>query len=98
MLNNPIEFWINRVGQHRRAHKPGQGQNLTKSRNLRRPWSPEEEERLISLLCDGATADEIGERLGRTRQSVYARIQRFQRQRGRASRTSGKFFLQLPVV
>ncbi|MFC4844612.1 helix-turn-helix domain-containing protein [Bradyrhizobium sp. GCM10023182] len=53
---------------------------------------------MISLLSAGATAVEIGERLGRTRHSVYARLQRFQRQRGRASRTSGKFFTQLPIV
>ncbi|WP_456840364.1 helix-turn-helix domain-containing protein [Bradyrhizobium sp. USDA 4486] len=71
---------------------------MTKSRNLRRSWSPEEKGRLISLLGDGATADEIGERLGRTRQSVYARLQRFQRQRWQASRTSGKFFPQLAIV
>ena len=69
---------------------------MTNSRELTRPWLPEDEARLLSLLGEGATTDEIGERLGRTRQAVYARLQRFQRQEGRASRTSGKFFAQLP--
>ncbi|WP_109853928.1 helix-turn-helix domain-containing protein [Bradyrhizobium symbiodeficiens] len=50
----------------------------------------------MALLDGGATADEIGEELGRTRQAVYARLQRFQKQRERTSRTSGEFFAQLP--
>ncbi|WP_409190187.1 hypothetical protein [Bradyrhizobium sp. RDM4] len=50
---------------------------------------------LLSLFGAGAIAEEGGERRGHTRQAVYARLQRFQKQRGRASRTSGKFFAQL---
>lgn len=69
---------------------------MTNSRSLTRPWLSEEEARLLALLDGGATADEIGEELGRTRQAVYARLQRFQKQRGRTSRTSGEFFAQLP--
>ncbi|OKO82473.1 hypothetical protein AC630_13035 [Bradyrhizobium sp. AS23.2] len=56
---------------------------------------PEEEASLLSLFREGATADEVGQRLGRTRQAVYARLQRFHKQRGRASKTSGKSFPQL---
>lgn len=70
---------------------------MTNNRALIRPWLPEEEARLLSLFADGATAGEVGERLGRTRQSVFARFQRFQKQRGRASKTSGKSFAQLPA-
>lgn len=69
---------------------------MTNSRTVTRPWLPEEEAELLSLFGTGATAEEVGEQLGRTRQAVYARLQRFQKQRGRASRTSGKNFAQLP--
>lgn len=69
---------------------------MTNSRTVTRPWLPEEESELLSLFGTGATAEEVGEQLGRTRQAVYARLQRFQKQRGRASRTSGKNFAQLP--
>jgi hypothetical protein len=69
---------------------------MTNNRSLTRPWLPNEEGRLLALFGEGATADEIGEELGRTRQAVYARLQRFRKQRGRASRTSGEFFAQLP--
>lgn len=74
----------------------GGGVTMTKSRGLTRHWLPEEEARLLSLFSDGATAEEVGAQLGRTRQAVYARLQRFQKQRGRTSRTSGKSFAQLP--
>ncbi|WP_410706508.1 hypothetical protein [Bradyrhizobium sp. BWC-3-1] len=40
------------------------------------------------------TATELGERLGRSRQAVYARLQRFRKQRGRVSRTSRRAFAQ----
>jgi len=68
---------------------------MTKSRGITRHWSQEEEARLLSLFSNGATAEEVGKQLGRTRQAVYARLQRFQRQQGRTSRTSGKAFAQL---
>lgn len=69
---------------------------MANSRTSTRPWLPNEEPELLSLFGAGATAEEAGERLRRTRQAVYARLQRFQKQRGRASRMSGKFFAQLP--
>lgn len=69
---------------------------MTNDRTSTRPWSVDEEAELLSLFAAGATAEEVGERLRRTRQAVYARLQRFQKQRGRASRKSGKSFAQLP--
>lgn len=68
---------------------------MTNNRTSTRRWLPDEEAELLSLFGAGAKAEEVGERLGRTRQAVYARLQRFQKQRGRASRKSGKFFAQL---
>ncbi|WP_369722017.1 helix-turn-helix domain-containing protein [Bradyrhizobium sp. LLZ17] len=68
---------------------------MTNNRTSTRPWLPDEEAELLSLFAEGATAEEVGERLRRTRQAVYARLQRFQRQRGRASKTNGKSFAQL---
>lgn len=68
---------------------------MTNSRALTRPWLPEEEARLLSLFSEGATADEVGAQLGRTRQAVYARLLRFRKQQGRVSRTSRKAFAQL---
>jgi hypothetical protein len=70
---------------------------MTKSRGLTRHWSPEEEARLLSLIADGATADDVGKCLGRTRQAVYSRLQRFQRQQGRTSRTNRKAFAQVSI-
>jgi len=69
---------------------------MTYNRTSTRPWLPDEEAELLSLIGAGATAEEVGERLGRTRQAVYARLQRFRKQRGRASRTSGRLFAQMP--
>ncbi|WP_377830574.1 hypothetical protein ACFKHW_20720 [Bradyrhizobium lupini] len=40
------------------------------------------------------TAGELAERLGRSRQAVYGRLQRFRKQRGRVSRTNGRAFAQ----
>lgn len=68
---------------------------MTNNRSVTRPWSPAEEAELLLLVDAGATADLAAERLGRTRQAVYARLHRFQRQQGRASRTSGQLFAQL---
>ena len=59
-----------------------------------RPWSPEEEAQLLALVEDGMVANEIAERLGRTRLAVYGRLQRFRKQQGRVSRTSGRAFAQ----
>lgn len=44
------------------------------NRKLVRPWLPNEEAELLSLFGAGATAEQAGDRLGRTRQSIYARL------------------------
>src|SRR3954463_5399955 len=67
---------------------------MSNSRHEIRPWSPEEEAQLLALLDEGMTATELGERLGRSRQAVYGRLQRFRKQRGRTSRRSGHAFAQ----
>ncbi|MCK1338200.1 helix-turn-helix domain-containing protein [Bradyrhizobium sp. 38] len=68
--------------------------SMSNNRREIRPWSPEEEAQLLALLDQGITATELGERLGRSRQAVYGRLQRFRKQRGRVSRTSGRTFAQ----
>ncbi|UPK40120.1 helix-turn-helix domain-containing protein [Bradyrhizobium sp. 186] len=68
--------------------------SMSNNRQEIRPWSPEEEAQLLALLDQGMTATELGERLGRTRQAVYGRLQRFRKQQGRVSRTSGRAFAQ----
>ncbi|WP_354129579.1 GcrA family cell cycle regulator [Bradyrhizobium sp. i1.15.2] len=59
-----------------------------------RSWSPEEEAQLLALFDSGMSASEIGQRLDRTRLAVYGRLQRFHKQQGRVSRTSGRVFAQ----
>lgn len=60
---------------------------MSNNRQEIRSWSPEEEAQLLALLDEGMTATELGERLGRSRQAVYGRLERFRKQRGRVSRT-----------
>ncbi|MCK1296538.1 helix-turn-helix domain-containing protein [Bradyrhizobium sp. 30] len=67
---------------------------MSDNRQEIRPWTPEEEARLLALHDEGMTASELGERLGRSRQAVYGRLQRFRKQRGRVSRRSGHAFAQ----
>ncbi|MCK1536067.1 winged helix-turn-helix transcriptional regulator [Bradyrhizobium sp. 171] len=69
-------------------------ESMSNNRQEIRPWSPEEEARLLALHDEGMTATELGERLGRSRQAVYGRLQRFRKQRGRTSRRSGHTFPQ----
>ena len=49
----------------------------------RRRWTPAEEERLRDMLNAGKTALEISQRLKRTIQAIYARLQRIYRGRPR---------------
>ncbi|OSJ19836.1 hypothetical protein BST63_00990 [Bradyrhizobium canariense] len=49
--------------------------SMSNDRQEIRPWSPEEEAQLLALLDEGMTATELGERLGRSRQAVYGRLQ-----------------------
>ncbi|MCK1335681.1 helix-turn-helix domain-containing protein [Bradyrhizobium sp. 38] len=68
--------------------------SMSNDRQEIRPWSPEEEAQLLALFDKGMTATELGEQLGRSRQAVYGRLQRFRKQRDRVSRTSGRAFAQ----
>ncbi|WP_354054517.1 helix-turn-helix domain-containing protein [Bradyrhizobium sp. RT6a] len=67
---------------------------MSNDRQETRPWSADEEAQLLALLDEGMTAAELAERLGRSRQAVYGRLQRFRKQRGRTSRRSGHAFAQ----
>jgi hypothetical protein len=73
---------------------PCHGWAMSNNRVEIRSWSPEEEAQLLALFDSGMTASEIGQRLGRTRLAVYGRLQRFHKQQGRVSRTSGRVFAQ----
>lgn len=64
------------------------------NRKLVRPWLPNEEAELLSLFGAGATAEQAGDRLGRTPNRFMPAY--FQKQRGRTSRKSGQSFAQLP--
>ena len=46
-----------------------------------RPWTAREDDQLRSMLAEGKTAAEIAVVLQRTRQSIYARVQRLYRER-----------------
>jgi IS30 family transposase len=53
------------------------------SGSARRPWTPEDQEKLDALLDAGREAAEIAVTLNRTRQAVYARLQRLYRKQTR---------------
>jgi IS30 family transposase len=63
---------------------------MTNDRTISRPWTPAEEEKLLALLEEGKTAAEIAVDINRTRQAIYARVQRHYRQRAQASRSDTK--------
>jgi DNA-binding CsgD family transcriptional regulator len=46
-----------------------------------RSWTAREDDQLRSMLAEGKTAAEIAVVLQRTRQSIYARVQRLYRER-----------------
>jgi DNA-binding NarL/FixJ family response regulator len=50
-----------------------------------RRWTPDEERKLDKLLDAGKEAAEIAVALNRTRQAIYARLQRLYRKRARLS-------------
>jgi hypothetical protein len=54
---------------------------MTSARPPARPWTSGEENLLRDMLEAGKTAPEIAGKVDRTRQAVYARVQRLYRQR-----------------
>jgi DNA-binding NarL/FixJ family response regulator len=54
---------------------------MSESRPAVRPWTSGEENKLRDMLHGGKTADEIAVELQRTRQAIYARLQRLYRKR-----------------
>jgi DNA-binding NarL/FixJ family response regulator len=53
------------------------------SREAPRPWTLDEEKKLDDLLEAGKDAAEIAVELKRTRQAIYARLQRLYRKRAK---------------
>jgi hypothetical protein len=51
-----------------------------------RPWTSDEEVELDQLVDAGKESAEIAVALNRTRQAIYARLQRLYRKRARAAR------------
>ena len=56
---------------------------MTAPSSARRRWTSEEEQKLDELLNAGKEAAEIAVELNRTRQAVYARLQRRYRKRAK---------------
>jgi DNA-binding NarL/FixJ family response regulator len=54
-------------------------------RPTRRPWTTDEETKLAELLSAGKEAADIAAELQRTRQAIYARLQRNYRKRTKNS-------------
>jgi IS30 family transposase len=59
---------------------------MSPSTPARRPWTVDEQKKLDELLKAGKTGPEIATALRRTRQAVYARLQRLDVKRKRSSR------------
>jgi len=60
-----------------------EGEEMSDSRPKTRRWTADEEGKLDELLDAGKEAAEIAVALSRTRQAVYARLQRLYRKRAR---------------
>jgi len=58
---------------------------MSPSRPAARPWTSDEEKKLDDLLKAGKEAAEIATALQRTRQAIYARLQRLYRKRMKLS-------------
>jgi hypothetical protein len=70
------------VGNHP-ADVPGEGEEgeMTGPRPVGRRWTAAEEKQLQEMLDAGMTGAEAATKLERTRQSIYARLQRLYRKR-----------------
>ena len=62
---------------------------MTGPRPAGRRWTPDDERLLQDMLAAGKTAIEIGRKLKRTTQAIYARLQRHYRKRRRPNRDLG---------
>jgi IS30 family transposase len=58
---------------------------MTGPKPVGRPWTRAEEKQLQDMLDAGMTAGEAATKLERTRQSIYARLQRIYRKRVKPS-------------
>src|ERR1700679_4107644 len=80
----------------RQTHKGGghpapgrdraQGKSQMRPRPPPRPWTADEEKKLNDFLRAGKDAGEIATALQRTRQAIYARLQRLDIKRKKAAR------------
>jgi DNA-binding NarL/FixJ family response regulator len=59
---------------------------MSPSKPASRPWTVDEEKKLDELLEAGKDASEIAVALQRTRQAIYARLQRLYRKRAKTAR------------
>jgi hypothetical protein len=59
---------------------------MSPSKPAPRPWTADEEKKLDELLEAGKEAGEIAVALQRTRQAIYARLQRLYRKRAKPAR------------
>jgi len=69
----------------RGAGRSAEGEEMSPSRPAARPWTSDEEKKLDDLLKAGKEAAEIATALQRTRQAIYARLQRLYRKRMKLS-------------
>jgi IS30 family transposase len=70
----------------RRERTPAEGEGqMNPSTPTRQPWTADEQKKLDDLLEAGKTVVEIAPVLQRTRQAVYAQLQRRYRKRSKPS-------------
>jgi hypothetical protein len=70
----------------RRERTPAEGEGqMSPSMPTRKPWTADEKKKLDDLLQAGKTVVEIAPVLQRTRQAIYARLQRRYRKRRKPS-------------
>lgn len=60
---------------------------MTASRHVRRPWTMNEEQELVTLWREGRRGREIGELLGRSRSGVYCHVKKHHERLGILVRT-----------
>jgi IS30 family transposase len=68
---------------------------MSPSSPARRPWTADEQKKFDDLLRAGKDAGEIATALRRTRQAIYARLQRLDVKRKRSSRRLAEIGLKV---